>query len=112
MLDKRRAADFVDQLDLDGVQACPMCLFDLAWEMRESGEPSSGLLRRTAGDVWPEIEVALRLAVIDARMREMLHAEGALDDLDTKAWRCPLVRAVVTRLAQRLVDEMAEREAM
>jgi hypothetical protein len=106
MLDKRRAVEFVDQLDLDGVDACPMCLFDLAWEMRESGAPSSGLIQRTAGNVWPEIEIALRLAVIEARMREVLHAERALDDLDTNAWRSALVRAVVTRLAQRLVDEM------
>ncbi len=110
MLDKRRAGEFVEELDLDGLQACAMCLFDLAWEMRITGEAKTGLVQRTAGNVWPEIEIALRLAVIDARMREVLGAEQALDDLDTKAWRSPLVRAVVTRLARRLVDEMAERE--
>lgn len=88
-----------------------MCLFDLAWELRTSGSPSTGLVQQTAGDVWPEIEIALRVAVIDARMREVFDAERALQDLETKAWRSPLVRAVVTRLAQRLVDEMDEREA-
>ena len=111
MLDKRRATEFVEELDLDGLQPCTMCLFDLAWEMRTTGEAKTGLVQRTAGNVWPEIEIALRLAVIDARMREVPDAERALDDLEGKAWRCPLVRAVVTRLAQGLVDEIAEREA-
>jgi len=87
-----------------------MCLFDLAWEMRTSGRPSTGLLQRTAGNVWPEIEIALRLAVIDARMREVFDGERALEDFETKAWRSPLVRVVVTRLAQRLADGMDDRE--
>jgi len=99
MLDKRRAADFVDQLDLDGVHGCPLCLLELAWEMREGGAPSTGSLQQTAPLVWPEIEVALRLAVVDARRAEAPDAERALDDLDACAWRSPLVRAVVTRLA-------------
>ncbi len=111
MLDKRRATELVEELDLDGLQPCTMCLFDLAWEMRTTGEAKTGLVQRTAGNIWLEIEIALRLAVIDARMREVLHAEQALDDLDTRAWRSPLVRAVVTRLAQCLANEMAEREA-
>ena len=53
-----------------------LCLFDLAWEMRMSGRPSTGLLQRTAGNVRPEIEIALRLAVIDARMRESTRGCG------------------------------------
>ena len=110
MLDKRRATEFVEKLDLDGLQPCAMCLFDLAWEMRTTGEAKTGLVQRTAGDVWRDIEISLRLAVIDARMREVPGAVQALDDLETKAWRTPLVRAVVTRLAQSLVDEMAGRE--
>ena len=109
MLDKRRAAEFADQLDLDAVQACPMCLFDVAWEMRTTGEAKTGLLQQTAGNVWPEIEFDLTTAVVDARMREIIHAEQALADLEERAFRTPLVRAVVTRLAQRIVDEMAER---
>ena len=111
MLDKRRATEFVDQLDLDGLQPCTMCLFDLAWEMRTAGEAKTGLVQQTAGNVWPEIEIALGLAVIDARMREVPGAEQALADLEAKGWRTPLVRAVVTQLAQGLVDEMAGREA-
>jgi hypothetical protein len=109
MLDKRRATDFLDQLDLDNVHGCPLCLLELAREMREGRDPSTGSVQRTAPLVWPEIEIALRLAVVEARMAEVPDAEQALDDLDTSAWRSPLVRAVVTRLAQRLVDEMSER---
>lgn len=78
--------------------------------MREGDKPRTGTLQRTASLVWPEIEAALRLSVVEARMREVPDAERALDDLDTRARRSPLVRAVVTRLAQRLVDETWERE--
>jgi hypothetical protein len=109
MLDTRRATEFVDQLDLDELKPCPMCVFDLAWRMRTTGEAPTGLLQTTAGNVWPEIQVELVSAIVEARMREIVHAEQALADLDERTWRTPLVRAVVTRLAQRLVDEMAER---
>ena len=110
MLDKRRAGEFVEHLDLEGLHPCALCLFDLAWRMRTSGEAPTGLVQQTASNVWPEIEVELVQAVVGARMREVVHAEQALADLEEKGWRTPLVRAVVTQLAQRLVDEMAERE--
>jgi hypothetical protein len=42
-------------------------------------------------------------------MREVLHAEQALADLEEKAWRSLLVLAVVARLAQRPADEMSAR---
>jgi len=43
-------------------------------------------------------------------MREVFDGERALEDFETKAWRSPLVRVVVTRLAQRLADGMDDRE--
>lgn len=109
MLDKRRATEFVDGLDLDELQPCPMCLFDLAWRLRTTGEAPPGLVQTTAGNVWPEIKLELVSAVVDARMREVVGAEQALADLDERAWRTPLARAVVIRLAERLADEMRER---
>jgi hypothetical protein len=110
VLDKRAATDFVRQLDLVGLNACPLCLLDVALQIRAAGSPSTGLLQQTASMVWPEIEDDLMHAVIEARMREVHGAEQALHDLEERAWRTPLVRAVVAELAQRVVDEMAAKE--
>ena len=111
MLDRRAAAEFVAELDLDEIDACALCLMELAWwEAPPHGHAYFGLVRRTAGWVWGDIEEALRAEVVRARMREVHRAEDALRDLDEHAWRCALVREVVAQLAQRLAAEMRETE--
>jgi len=40
-------------------------------------------------------------------MREVPHAEDALNDLETHSWRSPLVRVVVLRLADELAAELS-----
>jgi hypothetical protein len=107
VLSERTAAEFIDELDLDRLGACPMCLFDLAWTLREGRRPSHGLVNRTADWVWLEIEESLKSAVVRARMREVPHAEDALYDLELNGWHGILVRAVVLRLASQMADEMS-----
>jgi hypothetical protein len=79
---------------------------ELAWELREGRRPSGRLVARTVSWVWPEMEDSLKAAVVQARMRELPGAEDALHDLDARAWRSPIVRVVVERLARRLAAEM------
>jgi hypothetical protein len=52
------ALQLAAEVDLDGVPTCPMCLFDLAWEIHEGRTPSRGLVSRTADWVWMESELA------------------------------------------------------
>jgi hypothetical protein len=107
VLSERTAAEFIDELDLDRLGACSMCLFDLAWTLREGRRPTHGLVNRTADWVWLEIEESLTSAVVRARMREVPHAEDALYDLELNGWEGILVRAVVLRLASEMAAEMS-----
>jgi hypothetical protein len=107
VLSERTAAEFIDELDLDRLGACSMCLFDLAWALREGRRPTHGLVNRTADWVWLEIEDTLKSAVVRARMREVPHAEDALYDLELNGWEGVLMRAVVLRLASEMAAEMS-----
>jgi hypothetical protein len=104
VLTEQAAAELVESLELDGIPVCPMCLFDLAWTMH-TGKIERGLVRRTCSWVWPEIADAVRSAVLAARMREVPHAEDALDDMTERGGRGVVARRVVTVLARRLADE-------
>jgi hypothetical protein len=108
VLDKRRADELADQLDLDEIPACPMCLFDLAWEIHEE-RMRPGTLTRTVNWVWPEIEEAVEAVVLQARMREVMYAEDALNDLVERGVRSRLVRVVVERLARAMADDFTSR---
>ena len=99
--------EFIDELDLDRLGACSLCLFELAWALREGRRPTHGLVNRTADWVWLEIEQSLKAAVVKARMREVPHAEDALYDLELNGWEGILVRAIVLRLAFRTAEKMS-----
>ena len=105
VLSERTAAELSDEIDLATLGACPLCLFDLAWELI----PTRQLVNRTADWVYLEIEDALRQAVTRSRMREVPYAEDALYDLEVNGSRGLLVRAVVERLAAALAAEMSRR---
>jgi hypothetical protein len=108
-LSERAASELIDEIDLDSLGACPMCLFDLAWELREGRVPSRQLVDRTADWVWLEIENSLTQAVVRLRMREAPQAEDALYDLAANGWQGVFVRLVVERLALGLAAEMSRR---
>jgi len=107
MLDRARAEELVDALALDEVPACPACLLELAWKIRDRETLHWQTVGRTASWVWPEIEGPLEAAVIQARMREAPFAEDALADLRERGYRSPLAPAVVLRLAHALADELS-----
>jgi hypothetical protein len=97
------------EIDLDSVPTCPMCLFDLAWEMREGRTPSRGLVARTVDWVWMESGEGVREAVVQARMEERSFAEEALRDIELNGHRGNFAEAVVWRLATELANEMRSR---
>lgn len=104
------ARAFVDELDLDGVIACPACLFGLAWKMHEGTRIHPQTVTATATWTWDEVEPGLYDAVVNARMREVPGAEDALRDLDERGPRGAVARVVVERLARDIADEIASRE--
>jgi hypothetical protein len=102
----RAALELANEIDLDGVPVCPLCLLELAWEIREGRQPSRGLVARTVDWVWMESGVAVREAVLRARMEERPFAEEVLRELEEKGWRSGFAEAVVWRLARQLADEI------
>ena len=101
VLDKARAEELADCLDLDGLFACPACLFELAWEIHVGRALHWQTIGRVADWVWPELEESLFAAVVEARMREVRFAEEGLRDLRDHGPRTAVARAVVLRLAER-----------
>lgn len=106
MLDKARADEFAEALALDEVAACPLCLLELAWDIRDGKTPHWQTVARVASWTWPEISESLVAAVVEARMREVPSAEDALRDLREREDRTPLARAVVLRLAAELAGDL------
>jgi hypothetical protein len=105
------ALELAAEIDLDDVPICPMCLFDLAWEIHQGRKPSRGLLSRTAEWVWLESGEGVRAAVERARQKGRPFAEEALRELDTVGWKSGFAEAVVWRLARRLVEDMEDTDS-
>jgi hypothetical protein len=109
VLDRARAEELVDGLDLDQVFACEACLFEIGWAIHRCQVPHWQTLGRVASWTWSEMEESLFRAVVDARMREVRFAEEGLHDLRERGHRTALARAVVLRLGMRIADEIRER---
>lgn len=103
---EQAALELAAEIDLDGVPTCPLCLLDLAVDIRQGRKPSRALVRRTVDWVWMESGEAVRELVVRARMQERPGAEEALRDLELNAWRSAFAEAVVRRLARRLAEEL------
>jgi len=99
------ALKLADEIDLDGVPYCTLCLMDLTEEIRHGRTPSRVLVRRTVDWVWMESGEAVRAVVVRARMQERPFAEEALRDLDANGWRSGFAEAVVLRFAHGLAEE-------
>lgn len=98
-----------DEIDLEAVPTCPMCLFDLALAIREGRTPSRGLVSRTTEWVWLESGDAVNKVVVRTRMDERPSAEEALRDMEVNGSDGRFAQAVVWRLASELADEMSSR---
>ncbi len=104
------AEALADELDLDAIPASPLCLLELAVMIRAGRRPHPSTVQRVAWMTWEEIETELRDQVVELRMREVMHAEEALTELDEKRYRGRLARVVVRRLAETMAAEIASRE--
>jgi hypothetical protein len=106
VLDKARAEELADGLDLDRVTYCSACVFELAWAIHTGHDPHWQTVARVADWTWAELEESLFAALVDARMREVRFAEEGLRDLRERGHQTAVARAVVLRLAERMADEI------
>jgi hypothetical protein len=106
-MDKAVAEAFADELDLERMPYCSACLCELAFIIADGRRPHPSTVGRIASWTWPDFEHELRVQVVELRMREVLHAEDALNDIEQRAFRGMLARVVVTRLAERMAEEIA-----
>jgi hypothetical protein len=106
VLDKARAEELAEGLDLDRVAYCAACVFELAWEIHVGRRPHWQTVARVAGWTWAELEESLLAALVDARMREVRFAEEGLRDLRERGHRNAVARAVVLRLAERMAGDI------
>jgi hypothetical protein len=107
VLANEAAEALADQLDLDALPACPLCLLDLAFVIERGDRPHPSTIQRVTWMTWEEIESELRDQVVELRMKEVVHAEEALKELEERTFRGRLARVVVRRLAERMADELA-----
>ena len=110
MLDERRANEVVDRLDIRSLPICPLCHLDLALAIAD-GRPRrvlAPIVTRTASWAWLEFETELLAQVRRATMRGASWADDALADLEQRGARSWIVRVIVTRVARKMADDMAE----
>ena len=108
-MSERGVLELANEIDLEGIPVCPLCLLDLAVEIEQGRQPPRALVTRTVDWVWMESEEAVREAVVRARMEERPFAEEALRELEVNGWRSDFAEAVVWRLARRLAEEIGAR---
>lgn len=96
------------ELDVHGVDVCHLCLSFVSFALDRGDEAEAR--RRTfefAPDLWQEgLALPVRLALERARVAGVGDAEQAIEDVDARGARTPIVRAIVRRLAEDLVAEM------
>ena len=108
MIDWKAAETIVEQLDLETIPACPMCLFELAWAMHKgrSGNQIAGTVTTTCDWVWMEIDAEVEARLARLAMRGLPHAVEAVRDVRLNGWHSRVVRVLVSRLARRIADEL------
>jgi hypothetical protein len=106
---ERGVLELANEIDLECIPVCPLCLLDLAVEIEQGRQPPRALVKRTVDWVWMESGEAVRELVVRARKQERSGAEEALRDLELNGWRGRFAEAVVWRLAQQLADEISSR---
>ena len=104
------AAELVDQLELDVMCAgiCLPCLTFVAFPLDLGDERDARReARRIAPDLWAEgLELTVLVALETAKRDGVDGAVEAIDDVQARGPRSPVVLAIVWRLAEQLVEDM------
>lgn len=110
------AKTLVDQLELDVMTSgvCLACLTFVAFPLDSGREREArGQARKLAPDLWADgLELTTLVALETARRYGVDGASKAIDDVARRGWRSPVVRAIVWRLAEQMVEDIRSREPL
>ena len=95
-------------LEMHTVGICLACLTFVAFPLDSGDERElKRALRYFTPVLWEEgLAAPARDALANAAVAGTTHAKAALDDVDRRGSRAPIVRAIVLRLASQMVEEM------
>lgn len=106
-------ARFVDQLELDVMTSgvCLACLTFVALPLDSGDERAARReARKLAPDLWDEgLELTTLLALENAKRDGVPGAAEAIDGVQSRGSRSPVVQAIVWKLAEQLVADMRSR---
>lgn len=108
------AKELADRLELDLYAAgvCLPCLTFAAFPLDSGDERTARReARKLAPDLWAEgLELTTLVALETARRDGVEGAVEAIEDVARDGWRAPVVHAIVWRLAELMVEDMATRK--
>lgn len=102
------------ELELHSAGVCLACLTFVAFPLDSGDERKArGAARAFASDLWAEgLELTATLALETARRDGVAHAEEAIADVRRHGARSVVVRAIVWRLAELMVEELRASRAV
>lgn len=108
------AKELADALELElyGAGVCLACLTFVAFPLDSGDERTARReARKLAPDLWAEgLEPTTMLALETARRDGVAGAAEAVEEVRQDGWRSPVVHAIVWRLAELMVEDMAKRK--
>lgn len=109
----RQLADGLE-LELHSAGICLACLTFVAFPLDSGDERKArGAVRAFAPDFWAEgLELTAKLALETARRDGVAQAEEAIADVRRHGARSVVVRAIVWRLAELMVEELRASRAV
>ena len=109
----RQLADGLE-LELHSAGICLACLTFVAFPLDSGDERKArGAVRALAPDFWAEgLELTAKLALETARRDGVAQAEEAIADVRRHGARSVVVRAIVWRLAELMVEELRASRAV
>jgi len=115
VLNNARAAALAEQLDLDVMTSgvCLPCLTFVALPLDLGDDRKARReARRVAPLLWEEgLELTTLLALENAKRDDIAGARDAIEDVRSEGPRSAVVRAIVWRLALKLLEDMRRRSA-
>ena len=110
---KEAAKELADRLELDLYAAgvCLPCLTFAAFPLDSGDERTARReARKLAPNLWAEgLELTTMVALETAKRDGVDGAAEAIEDVARDGWRAPVVHAIVWRLAELMVEDMATR---
>ena len=112
MVRREAAKELADglELELNSAGVCLACLTFVAFPLDSGDERTARREARTLKpNLWAEgLELTTMLALETAKRDGVAEAVEAIEEVGRDGWRAPVVDAIVWRLAELMVEDMAK----